>query len=774
MKCKAACGAAALAALVLTLPLASQETASRREAAGTPTGGLAGRVVSGTGTAAFDAAVRILELDRLVAVDREGRFSVGGLEPGVYYLDVSSPRYGQAIEVVEVVAGRSVEVEIVVDVQVHTDEIVVTTSGDPRHASQLYQPVGVLSGDDLVEQLEMSLGDTLAKQAGVSSSYFGPGAGRPIIRGLSGDRVRVLSDGIGSGDASATSPDHAVSIDPLSAERIEIARGPATLLYGSSAIGGAVNILSNAVPESMPSAPVTGDLSLRGGTVADELSGSLKLDGGAAKHLAWHLEGFARDTGDYDIPDDAVLGGEEEGEEHAGETPGVLENSSIEAEGGSLGLSWVGERSFFGVAASGYDTNYGIPGAGHHHEEGAGGEEEQQEEAEEGEAVRIDLQQRRVDLKGGWSELGGFVESLRLRLGSTDYEHTELEGTTVGTVFTNEALEGRFEAIQRRVGKWHGSFGLQYGDRDFAAIGEEAFTPPSETEKWALFAFEELDNDDWRFQIGGRFESQEVSAVGNPARSDDALSASAGAIYAPAETLSLAINLAHSAKLPNAEELYSNGPHIATDTFETGDPDLETETSLGVDLRLHLDFDTWGAEVSAFYNDFSDYIYLMLTGEEEDGLRVGRYVQSDAELAGLEAELHLELLELDPHHLELDLMGDLVRGELADGDNIPRLPAARLGAALRYRSERWSASAHVTHGFEQDRVSAAEGETPTPSSTLVGASVGYRFFTTGTVHRIELIGTNLTDEVARVATSYLKDEIVLPGRNLTLAYRLSF
>ena len=748
-------------------------------------GRLDGRVMTTSDEPARDATVTILELGLVTTVDEDGHFSFTGLPVGTFYLDVRSTRHGQAVEAVEITLDAPTEVELVVDLTVHSDELIVSTTADPRHASQLFQPVGVLSGEELVEKLEMSIGDTLAKQPGVSSSYFGPGAGRPIIRGLSGDRVRILKDGIGSGDASDTSPDHAVSIDPLSAERVEIARGPATLLYGSAAIGGAVNILTNAVPETLPSSGITGDVALRAGSVANEKSGSLKLDGSAGSRIAWHAEAFARQTDDYDIPSDAVLGEpeeehEEEGhEEEEDRSPGFLPNSSIESSGATLGISWVGDKSFFGIAAAGYDTDYGVPGVGHAHghegeEEEHEGEEEEHEGEEEEEDIRIDLRQRRIDLKGGWKELGGFVDRLQLRIGATDYEHMELEGDEIGTTFTNETLEARLEAVQKRSGPWHGSFGIQFGDRDFSALGEEAFTPPSTTEKWALFAFEELDKKTWRFQIGARLESQDVDAEDNPARRDTAFSGSLGAIWAPAETHSVSFNVASSAKLPNAEELYSFGPHLATGTFEIGNPDLDTERSLGIDFRLRGDYERWGGTISAFYNDFSDYIYLGLTGEEEDGLEVGRYIQSDAEFIGLEVEAHIELLELDPHHLEFDLMGDVVRGEFADGDNIARMPAARLGGGLRYRSERWSASATVTHNFEQDRISEAEGEIPTPSSTLVGATVGYRFFTAGTVHRVELVGANLTDEVARVATSFLKDEIVLPGRNITLNYRLSF
>ncbi|MDX1643806.1 MAG: TonB-dependent receptor [Thermoanaerobaculia bacterium] len=756
--------ATALLVATLATPAAAQSSRPDASPSGTDDGALAGRVETAGGEPARDARVRVLELDRRVAVGDDGSFTITGLPPGSFYVEADSRRHGRALEAVEIAAGRTTQVVLVVDVRIHSEEIVVSTSANPRHVEELYQPVGVLSGDDLAQRVEMSLGDTLGREPGVSSSFFGQGAGRPIIRGLGGDRVRVLQNGIDSGDASTTSPDHAVAIEPMAAERIEIARGPATLLYGSSAIGGVVNVFDGSIPEVAPNATLTGDLTLRGATAAEETSGGLTLEGRAGERFAWHLDGFRRETEDYEIPNDADV---------ETEVPGILENSAVESEGGTLGLSWVFDRGFFGVAVTGYDSLYGIPG-GHAHEE-EGEEEHEGEEGEHGEeSVRIDLEQRRLDLAGAWRELGGFIDTVRLRLGRTDYEHVELEGDEVGTVFRNELLEVRTEAVHRRIGPWHGSFGLQASRRDFAAIGEEAFTPPSETDKWALFAFEELDRRDWRFQFGGRYESQRVDAAPGPRRDDDGLSLSVGAIWAPSESHSVALNVARSTKLPNAEELFSDGPHLATGAFELGNPDLDVETSLGVDLTLRADFGRWDGSLTLFRNEFSDFIFQTFTGEVEDGLPVARYTQADADFTGAEAEIHIELLETEPHHLELDLVADVVRAELARGGDLPRIPAARLGASLHYRSERWSASADVRRIFEQDRVATFEGETPTPGYTLVGASVGYRFFTETTVHRIEIVGKNLTDEVGRVHTSFLKDEIVLPGRDFALIYRLSF
>ncbi len=738
-------------------------------------GALSGRVVTDDGRPVAGAQVTLLELNRHATTGADGAFRFDNLPPGEYLIEAGEERVGTGLVRAAVAAGSTAEVTVRLDLAVHREAIVVTAGAEPRSQLEIAQPTSVLAGDALERRLEASLGETLRNEPGVSSTYFGPGASRPVIRGLGGDRVRVLQGGLGAGDASSTSPDHAVSVDPLAAERIEVLRGPATLLYGSSAVGGVVNVIDRRIPERVPSSPVTGMVELRGGTVADERSGGARLDGGAGR-LAWHLDVLKRETDDYEIPgfaESAALrraeeeeGGEEEEHEEAF---GVLANSAIESEGANAGLSWIGDRGFLGVAVGGLDSLYGIPGG---HEEGEGGEEgEDEEEA----GVRVDLEQRRFDLRGAVTTPFGPFRGASLRAGATEYEHRELEGEEIGTVFTNESREARLELVQRAFGALSGSVGLQVLSRDFAAIGEEAFVPPTETDSWALFAFEELGRGDFSWQLGARYESQDVSAetAGVSSRSFGGFSGSLGLVWHPETAFAVGLSLARSTKLPNAEELFSNGPHLATGAFEVGDPDLDEETSNGLDLSLRRTEGRVRGEVNLFLNRFDDYIFEQATGEEEDGLPVFRYVQADAEFRGAELSGLVELYHGEPAHLDLELGADLVRAELRDsGDPLPRIPPRRYRLGLHYYGERWTATAEAQRVEEQDRV--APEELPTGGYTLANASVSYRFFFGDTLLDLMLRGTNLTDEEARNHASFLKDRVPLPGRDLTLVARFSF
>jgi iron complex outermembrane receptor protein len=742
-------------------------------------GVVAGRVLAASGDAAADAQVTLIELRRRTVADPEGRFRLENVPPGQYLLEVLSERFGNAVRSVTVQPGESVEVEVTLDRAVHFEEVVVTVGPEGRGLGETYEPVATLSGSDLATRRQPTLGETLAAEPGVSATSFGAGASRPIIRGLGGDRIRVLESGIGTGDASSTSPDHAVSTDPLSAESIEIVRGPATLLYGGSAVGGVVNVLDRRIPAYVPDAAVTGSLDLRGGTVADERTGGLSLDGGLGSRVAWHGEYVRRNTHDYEIPGFAESerlreqeeeeGGEHEDEEHE-EAFGVLPNSALESEAGAVGLSYVGDGGFVGASYSGFDTFYGIPG-GHHHEEepaGAEGEGEEEEEA----PVRIDLQQRRVDVRGEVNRAFGVLRGLRARLGVTDYEHVELEGTEVGTRFTNDYWEGRIDAPHGAVGPLSGSVGLQVSSRDFAAVGEEAFLPPSETDAWALFAFEELTAEPWSIRAGARFESQSV-ATDELERSPEGLSVSLGTVWWVHPAWAVSLSLTRAVKLPNAEELFSNGPHIATNAFEIGDPDLGSETSTGADLSLRRIEGPLAGELTLFATRFDDYIFESQTGEEEDGLRVLRYVQRNASFVGGELHADVELVHAEPHHLVLELVADAVRAELVDEDEpLPRIPPVRFGGGLRYQGDRWRASTEVRRTTEQDRV--APFEEPTEGYTMWNAAVAWRVFAGATVHELELRGTNLADEEARNHTSFLKDVVPLPGRDISLSYRVTF
>ena len=732
----------------------------------TPAAGMiTGRVMTAEGQPVAGAEVLLAELRRRTAAGEDGSFRFDAVPPGDYLLEASSERLGSSVQRVSVTAGGTADATLTLDLLFHRDEIVVTASPDARSRYELAQPTSVLAEEELARRLQPTLGETLNREPGVSSTFFGQGASRPVIRGLGGDRIRILEGGLGTGDASTTSPDHAVSIDPLAAERIEVLRGPATLLYGSSAVGGVVNVIDGRIPEEVPGESIGGKVELRGGTVSDERSGSAVLEGGAGR-VAWHLDLLKREADDYEIPDS---------------DEDVLPNSAVESEGGTVGVSYVLDKGFFGISAGGLDSLYGIPGHHHHHHEGE--EEEGEEEEEEEAPVQVDLEQRRWDVRGGISQPFGIFRGANLRLGATDYEHRELEGEEIGTVFTNESWEGRLELLQRRIGAFSGSFGLQAQSRDFSAVGEEAFVPPTQTDSWAAFGFQELDRGDWRFQFGARYETQDVAAEESAIageirdRSFDGLSGSLGAVWQPGPGgWSLGLSLARSTKLPNAEELFSNGPHLATRAFEIGDPNLDKETSLGFDVTLRKTTGRINAELTLFRNRFDRFIFEQATGEEEDGLAVFQFAQQDAEFRGAELDAVVQLFHGEPHHVDLELGADFVRaelkGDLRGGEPLPRIPPERFRLGFHYRNSRVDAQVEGIRVGEQDRVAAFE--TTTEGYTLLNATLGYRFFTERAVFDVLLRGTNLTDEEARNHVSFLKDLVPMPGRDFSLAVRTTF
>ena len=746
-------------------------------------GTIEGRVVLEEGAGSVHLTVTLVELRRRGGVGTDGSFRFTAVPPGEYLILAESEVGGSGVAQVRVGSGETVQVEIPLELTTIRDEVLVTATASPRSQLEIAQPTSVLADEDLVLRSDTTLGGTLDEEPGVTSTYFGPGASRPVIRGMGGDRIRVLESGIGAADASSASPDHAVSSDPLTAERIEVIRGPATLLYGSSAVGGVVNVLSGRIPSYVPEEPVTGELHVVAGSAADERSGAAVLEGAlpglGGDNVAWHADYSHRETDDYEIPGFAEV------EPDEGEEPGLLENSAQENESGAFGLSWVGERGFLGASVSGFETLYGVPGHGHGH-----GEEEHEEDEhgeEEEEAVRIDLRQRRVDLQGELLTASGPFQGFKLRVGMADYEHMELEGTEVGTRFENDSYEGRVDLVQREVGRLSGTIGLQASTSDFLAIGEEAFVPPSTTDLLAVFAYEEIDFEPFRLQVGARWETQEIDPEG-PAggvgeggepfsdRSFDAFSGSAGGIWSFTASDSLAATLSRSERIPTANELFANGPHAATRAFEIGDPDLGVETATGLDLswrRISQGGGPVTGTLSIFFARFDDYVFEAFTGEEEDELDVIRFRQADADFYGAEAEAAVDLWRRGESHLVLELSGDSVRAELRDTDEpLPRIPPLRLGAGLDFHSGPWRVFGEVRWADMQDRVSS--NETETDGYTLVNAAVSHRFLVAGTVLDVILRGKNLTDEEARPHTSFLKDQVPLPGRDVSLALGLHF
>jgi iron complex outermembrane recepter protein len=648
------------------------------------------------------------------------------------------------------------------------DEIIVTGTPRDRAAGELAQSVTVVASDELDRVRAATLGETLANQLGVSSSQFGAGASRPIIRGLAGARVLMLEDGIDTMDAATLSDDHAVTVEPLAANQIEIFRGPTALLYGSGAVGGVVNTVTTRIPSRAPEDGFEGAFEVRGDSVAEARGAAVRLDGGGSQ-FAWHLDAGRRDSGDYEIPGFAHADAD-----FAAAEPdaafGVLPNSAAESESAAFGASWLRDNGFLGVGIKAFDTLYGIPGHVHEEEPLPG------EPAPEEEVVRIDLDQRRVDLRGGWENLSGAIEGVNVRLGINDYEHVELEGDAVGTRFTNDATELRAELLHASVGRWSGAFGVQLGEREFAAVGDEAFVPPVDTSTTGVFMVEQLDLESWEVSLGGRVESVEHTPSNDLPRFDDsATSLSFGGVRQFGAGLSFVATVALSERLPVAEELYSDGPHLATGVVQIGDASLREETArhLDVGIRGQLQLVDWS--VTTFRTRYDDFIYLADTGSVDPihGLPISVYTQADADFSGFEAELFVPLLDNDRTEVDMRLFADYVRGELASGESLPRLPPLRYGARFEYHNERLLVGLEATRYDDQDEVAPFEEETP--GYMLMNADVRWRLLAVSSME-LELFinGSNLGDEEARKHTSFVKDVAPLPGRNYALGVRSRF
>lgn len=642
------------------------------------------------------------------------------------------------------------------DAQVHLETVVITASPLDRSPDEISTPTSVLAAAALDQRRQSTLGETLAGLPGVDSTYFGPGASRPVIRGLGGDRVRVLTGGVGTLDASVVSPDHAVSLEPLLIERVEVVRGPATLLYGGGAIGGVVNVVDGRIPEELPPAAVTGRFEVRGTSAADERAAAGVL-AGAAGRWAWRLDGFRRTTGNVKIPGLAPTPAKAAELIAAGQTPadGVLINSATAAGGGAGGLSYLGRAGHFGVAYSGFDSLYGTV-------------------AEPD--VRIELKQRRVDLHGEWLEPAGWVRAVKFEAGFGAYRHDELEGADLGTRFTNRGYEGRLEFLHGPTGSFEGALGLQAQRSDFAAMGEEAFLPPTVTNDRAVFLYEETVRGPVTWQFGARAGRQTITPEAGSGLAQSRHSTTAftgGAVWKLNEEYALAVSLSLNERAPNAQELHAHGPHVGTNAYEVGEAGLVAEKSTGFDVSLRRRRGFVTGELSIFLNRFDGYIYEEATGAMMDGLPVFAFVQRGAELCGGEMEAVFHLQETKEAVTHLRLSADMVRAtNTTNGTPLPRTTPVRFGAGLDWRRGPWAVTADWRQVRRQDRVAA--GETPTTGYDLGSAQVTWRFGLGRTKGELFLRATNLLDETARVHASFLKDIAPLPGRDATAGVRLNF
>jgi len=680
-----------------------------------------------------------------------------------------------------------------VDAPKELDEIVIESTPLPKSIFDLAQPISLLEQKDIQEAAQSSLGETLSNQPGITSSYYGQGSSRPIIRGQSGDRVRIMQNGISVQDASSSSPDHGVALEPIQSDRIEVVRGPATLMFGPNAIGGVVNVLDNRIPDKMPKKPLEGALDLRGATVDALRSAGGKIDAPLGDNFAIHLDGFLRKTDDFSIPGfarSARLRAESPLEEGEEEAKNKRPDSATDAQGGTVGASYIFEKGFVGMAFNAFNTNYGLPSS----------------ERE----VSIELHQRRFDLRGRLDEPTDSIKKIEFKSGVVDYQHRELAGSEVGTVFKNKGTDTRLDVTHAAMGPVEGLVGLQYQYSDFSAVGEEAFVTPTRTNIYSGFIFEEYAaTDSFSIQAGGRLDGTDIRNIGykppgseengtNVGNADTAISGALSGVYKIGREYSTALSLTHTERAPTGTELFANGPHAGTAAFEVGDPDLGIERSLGIDLNLRKREGYVTGFVSGFYNRFNNYISLDPTGEESDELPVFNFEAFQADFFGAEAQVTAHLfgpsieknsqskaeeltgkvessngLSDERNHLDLIAQVDFVRAyDRGDKGNVPRIPPWRLLLATDYQRESFGARAEVQHVFQQDSV--ANFETDTDGYTLVNLILTKDLPLDFANSTLFLRANNIFDEEARSHVSFLKDLTPLPGRNAMAGIRFTF
>ena len=682
----------------------------------------------------------------------------------------------------------------------------VLVIGHPLSAEGLVQAHDVLAGEELDRKVADSIGATVANEPGIHNSSFGVAAGRPVIHGLDGARVRVLEDRIDTLDVSVTSGDHAVTVDPYIADRIEILKGSATLLYGSGAIGGVVDTHTGRIPHEDPDR-ITGKLDVRAGDNGDGKNGSFRLDGGGG-NFAWHLDGFARERDDYEIPgyaesarfmameeehghdeDDDHEEGEdhdeeedhEDEDEHAGEEEpvyGMVPGSGLETYGGAAGFSFVSERGFIGVSVSRMESEYGIPGHSHAHGHDEHDEDEDHEEEEEhGEEGTpfVDLKQTRIDIEAALIDpLPGF-DNLNLRLGINDYEHQEVEGSgEVGTAFENDAWEARAELTHSDWAGWNGAVGAQYGDREFSVVGEEAFTPPVDTRSFGLFWVGERSFSGVQLEAGARYGHVKHQPTTGGSDSFSGVSASLGAIVPLGDIWRARLLADYSTRAPGGEELYSDGPHLATSSFEIGDRDLDEEKAVNLSASLDAQGERWSVRANVYLIEFNDFVFQRATGEEEDGLDVRQFSQADATFTGLDLEAAATVAVWEAGSLELSAFYDIVSADLdvSGNDNLPRIPPQRAGVGLELDWGNLDFNVDYVRAFKQDDV--ADFELITDAYDELRAYLGWGGDWGETSLTVFVQGRNLTDDKQRLHTSIVKDLVPQPGRTIEAGVRVAF
>ena len=658
------------------------------------------------------------------------------------------------------------------------DDVYITSTGIKQYTSESAKPVTVLSGEELQTKMGTTIGDTLKNELGITSQSFGPGVGTPVIRGQSGPRVRVLQNSVGNNDVSSLSPDHANGVNPISAERIEVLRGPSTLLYGNGAIGGIVNVIDNRIPEQVPNKLLGGATAQRYDSASDLTSSALKLDGGKDK-FAFHLDGFYNDQknthiGGQQIDESAARATDPtlEGTPVLNNPNGVIPNSNARSRGGSAGASVIGDIGLVGAAINSLENNYGIP------PNGTGGD-----------PVRVQMNQTKYDFKGQLNKPFALAKELRLKFGYTDYKHVELDNGEVATTFLNKTYESRLELEHQPLGIVKGVMGFQSVNSDFSALGAEALVPQSKIDSFGLFAVESFKIKDITYELGLRGEWQGIShETTYSSVSYVPLSGSVSALWDITKQHQLSLGVTQSQRAPQIQELFSNGVHEATMSYEKGDANLQKEISYNLDLGYKFNTTWMTSELNLFNNWVNDYIYQqqdyqvfnenleafqLICSDPGACVPVLQSAQANAVFRGFETKTLFTIMQNHYGAVDLTLFGDYTRGTFEQGGNVPRMPPLRYGFELSYEKNDITTQARLTRGEAQN--DAGENQSNTPGYLLLNLGTQYQL---ATFHQSEVqlfaAGKNMLNENIRNSTSYLRNFAPDPGRSAEIGIRVSY
>ena len=635
--------------------------------------------------------------------------------------------------------------------------------------------------DTVVDQKRLAqgavtIGEALSGETGISSNQFGAGSSRPVIRGQDGPRIKILQNSSENIDVSTLSPDHAVTVDPALAKQVEVIRGPSTLLFGAGTVGGLVNVTDSKLPTAMPEKGYEGNVGLRYNTGSDEKLATAGVTLGLGDQVALRVEGLKREANDYIAPDYV----------HEGEKERRVDNTFAKGQTVNVGLSWIYDRGFTGISYSNRQDQYGLPGHSHeyeschlhglslhcgehdHDEDGHDHDDHDHDHAHEA-GPWIDLKSERYDVRTELDDPFAGFKKLRAQASYTDYQHDEIEEDTISTRFKNKGYDGRLELAHNPLGAWEGVIGTQYGQQKLELTGEEAFLAPNTTKKWSVFALEHAQLNDVHVELAARVDQQKIDIDDSSKKDFDgsAFSVSGAANWEFAPNYKLSLVTSHQERLPLAQELYADGGHFATNTYELGNDQLSKEKSNNVELGFHYDDNTFDYHVHVYHNWFDDYIYAQTLDRYKD-FRLVQYAQDKAKFYGAEAEAGYQISPI----YKLSVFGDYVRGKI-DNDNAPRVPAGRLGTKLNADfDDHWSGSAEYYHVFQQDKIAAYE--TDSQSYNMLNLGVAYSGnYSNVSDYRVFLNANNLLDDQVYQHASFLST-IPQVGRNFSVGVNFSF